>query len=102
MHERGGGHDRRRRHRQRLVVDDDGLGAVDRAVGIVGDDDRHRFAHVTHALAGHHRMHVDGPLGLADERRHRGGELGRIADGEHGEHARAADARVASTPSTRA
>ncbi len=93
MHERGCGDDRRGGHRQRLVVDDDGLGAVDRAVRVVGDDDRHGLAHVTYALAGHHRMHVDRPLRLADERRYRGAKLGRVANGEGGEHAGAAERR---------
>jgi len=86
VHDRRRRHDGRGRHRQRLVVDDDRGGAVGGAIGIVGHDHRDRLADVPHALAGHHGMHVGGPVRLADQRRHRGCQLGSLANGEDAQH----------------
>ena len=85
---------RRRGDGQRLVLHAHGLGAVGRAVGVIGHHDGHRFAHVAHALAGHDGVRVRRPARLVDERRHAGPELRRVGHGENGDHARAFERRA--------
>ena len=65
----------------------DGLGAVGRAVGIVGDDDGHRLADVAHDRLGDRLVMVRAHRRRGCERRHAGRALGQIARGEHGDDA---------------
>jgi len=73
--------------RQRLVLDDDSLGRVGRAVRVVGDHDGDGLSDVAHAARRQHGMAVVRPAGLADQRRDGRGELGRLRRRQHGDHA---------------
>ena len=73
--------------RPRLPRHADGLGAVGRAVRIVGDDDGHRLAHVAHHRLGDRLVVVRAHGRRRRERRNAGRALGQIARGEHGHDA---------------
>ena len=73
--------------RPRLPRHADGLGAVGRAVRIVGDDDGHRLAHVAHDRLGDRLVVVRAHRRRGRERRHAGRALGEVARGEHGDDA---------------
>ena len=64
---------------QGLVVDDDGLGGPAGGLGMVGGHQRHRFAAVTHHVAGQHPL-----VGVLEAV---GAAAGNVLVGQHGPHA---------------